>query len=273
MKKKTGQRHLDHKVVHSALLELGWEAHYQIADCLDEAMKTIGCLITPELSERERTLFARMHLRRAAFGGLPLIMLTERVSFALPAIGEVLENDDPGGDHAAVLHRVLHWYAEISPKRRHADRLIHARTWKPNKGKKGKAAGDTGMPATEVSSLGTNCQTDAPGRTLYQGCLVGSTEDRLGDWPFARLFLATKACTGCRLMDLCAIKSVQLRDGRLVFPADLTKGRKERAVPLPADLYASLDAFKGATWLWESYPAGLKAALQARGFPTHQLNP
>jgi integrase len=58
-----------------------------------------------------------------------------------------------------------------------------------------------------------------------------------------------------------------------VFPADLTKGRRERAVPLTPDLYASLDAAKGATWLWESYPAGLKTALAAKGFPTHQLNP
>jgi integrase len=74
-------------------------------------------------------------------------------------------------------------------------------------------------------------------------------------------------------MDLCALKSVQLRDGRLVFPADLTKGRKERAVPLPGDLYASLDAVKGETWLWQSYPVGLKAVLKAKGFPTHQLNP
>jgi integrase len=73
-------------------------------------------------------------------------------------------------------------------------------------------------------------------------------------------------------MDLCGLKAGQLRDGRLVFPADLTKGRKERAVPLPADLFASLDAFKGKVWLWENYLPGLKAALVKKGFPTHQLN-
>jgi integrase len=94
---------------------------------------------------------------------------------------------------------------------------------------------------------------------------------RFGDWPFPKLFLSAKAYTGCRLMDLCALKSAQLRGGRLVFPADLTKGRKERAVPLPADLSAALEGFKGATWLWESYLPGLKAALKAKGFPTHQL--
>jgi integrase len=96
---------------------------------------------------------------------------------------------------------------------------------------------------------------------------------RFGDWPFPRLFLSAKAYTGCRLMDLCGLKSAQLRAGRLVFPAGLTKGRKERAVPLPEDLYAALDAFKGKAWLWANYLPGLKAALAARGWPTHQLNP
>jgi len=67
------------------------------------------------------------------------------------------------------------------------------------------------------------------------------------------------------------LKSAQLRGGRLVFPADLTKGRKERAVPVPADFYAALDAFKGKTWLWEGYVPGLKAAIAAKGWPTHQL--
>ena len=73
-------------------------------------------------------------------------------------------------------------------------------------------------------------------------------------------------------MDLCSLKSGQLRGGRLVFSADLTKGRKERAVPLPEDLAGTLDAFKGKTWLWESYLPGLKEALKAKGWPTHQLN-
>jgi integrase len=97
--------------------------------------------------------------------------------------------------------------------------------------------------------------------------------DRFGDWAFPKLFLSAKAYTGCRLMDLCSLKSGQLRGGRLVFPADLTKGRKERAVPLPDSLASVLDAFKGETWLWESYLTGLKAALKTKGFPTHQLKP
>jgi integrase len=95
--------------------------------------------------------------------------------------------------------------------------------------------------------------------------------ERFGDWPFPKLFLSAKAYTACRLMDLCSLKSAQLVAGRLVFPALTAKGRKERRVPLPADLFSSLDAFKGKTWLWENYLPGLKEALQAKGWPTHRF--
>lgn len=97
--------------------------------------------------------------------------------------------------------------------------------------------------------------------------------ERFGIWPFPKLFLSVKAYSGCRLMNLCGLKAGQLRNGRIVFPADLTKGRKERAVPLPDDVFASLDAFKGKVWLWEGYLTGLKVALDEKGFPSHQLNP
>lgn len=109
--------------------------------------------------------------------------------------------------------------------------------------------------------------TDEQIESLYEW-LAG----RFGDWPFPKLFLSVKAFTGCRLMDLCALKSAQLRDGRLTFPADLTKGRKARVVPLQADLFVVLDAFKGPTWLWEGYVPGLKDALKAKGWPVHRLS-
>jgi integrase len=101
--------------------------------------------------------------------------------------------------------------------------------------------------------------------------LYGWIAERFGDWPFPKLFLSAKAFTGCRLMDLCSLKSAQLRGGRLTFPARLTKGRKARVVPLPPELFAALDEFKGDTWLWENYLPGLKAALKAKGWPTHQI--
>ena len=42
-------------------------------------------------------------------------------------------------------------------------------------------------------------------------------------WAMPRLFFSVKAVTGCRLEDVCSLLSVQLQDGRLVFPADITE--------------------------------------------------
>lgn len=96
-------------------------------------------------------------------------------------------------------------------------------------------------------------------------------DDRYFGWPLPRLFLETKAMIGCRLMDLCGIESNQLCDSRIHFRADQTKGRKARSVPLPAELYAALDAIKGPKYLWESYPVGIKDAVKKMGHPTHRI--
>jgi integrase len=101
---------------------------------------------------------------------------------------------------------------------------------------------------------------------------LGWTDERFSGWKLPRVFFAVKTLTGCRLMDLCSLCSTQLQGGRLVFSADEQKGRKERRVPIPPDLYAALEATKGVTYLWESHPEGLKAALKKKGWPTHQIN-
>lgn len=102
---------------------------------------------------------------------------------------------------------------------------------------------------------------------------VGWLGERFGGWELPRLFFAVKEYTGCRLADLCSLRSSQLRSGRLHFDPSQTKGRKARAVPLPADLFESLGRIKGKTYLWEGHPAGLRAALQRKGWPAHRLNP
>lgn len=96
---------------------------------------------------------------------------------------------------------------------------------------------------------------------------------RFGEWQLPRLFLETKAVTGCRLKDLCSVESSQLRDGRLHFRADQTKGRKARSVSLPEALASSLAAIAGKTYLWQSYPVGLKAAVERMKRPTHRIKP
>ena len=79
-----------------------------------------------------------------------------------------------------------------------------------------------------------------------------------------------KALTGCRLDDICNLRSEQLTEGRLVFTADNTKNRSERYAILPPELYAELDAYKGEEYLWERYPAELIEANRKNGFPVHR---
>ncbi len=42
-------------------------------------------------------------------------------------------------------------------------------------------------------------------------------------------------------------------------------------MPLPNALFTQLDEIKGARYLWESYPQGLKAAVAKMGCPTHRI--
>lgn len=87
---------------------------------------------------------------------------------------------------------------------------------------------------------------------------LGWLEGRYPNWRMPHLFFAVKALTACRLGDICGLQSHQLQEGRLVFEADQTKNRSERYAILPSAVYAELDAYKGAMYLWERYPAELR---------------
>jgi len=95
-------------------------------------------------------------------------------------------------------------------------------------------------------------------------------EERFSGWRMPHLFYTVKALTGCRLDDICNLRSEQLTEGRLVFTADNTKNRSERYAILPPELYAELDAYKGEEYLWERYPVELIEANRKNGFPVHR---
>jgi integrase len=94
-------------------------------------------------------------------------------------------------------------------------------------------------------------------------------EGRYAGWRMPQLFFTVKAVTGCRLEDICNLRSEQLVEGRLVFEADQTKNRSERYAILPAEVYAELDAYKGEIHLWERYPAELRQHV--RGTSKHNV--
>lgn len=74
-------------------------------------------------------------------------------------------------------------------------------------------------------------------------------------WPLMQLFIDVKSLAGCRLNDLCQIKSSQFdpRTASLLITPEQDKTNQERRVVLPRELAAKLDQMKGPTYLWERY--------------------
>jgi integrase len=73
--------------------------------------------------------------------------------------------------------------------------------------------------------------------------------ERFGTWELPHLFFRAKTQTGSRLEDLCSVRSMNLREGSIMFASDKMKGRKTRVAPLSEDLYAALATTKGMTFL------------------------
>jgi integrase len=53
--------------------------------------------------------------------------------------------------------------------------------------------------------------------------LMNWLQTRYPNWAIPRHFVAVKALAGCRTLDLCQVRSDQLKNGKLTFTADQTK--------------------------------------------------
>jgi len=85
------------------------------------------------------------------------------------------------------------------------------------------------------------------------------------DWRLPLLFLECKAALGCRVTELAKAKSDGLADGKIRFESVSTKGRKQRRPKLPKALYDELVRIKGQTFVFERFPAELKALHEKSG--------
>ena len=88
---------------------------------------------------------------------------------------------------------------------------------------------------------------------------------RWDGWRLPILFLETKRLVGCRITELASAATADLREGRLVLPADVTKGRKERGMRLPGPLFEELRSAAGPRFVWEAFPEQLRRAYLDRG--------
>ena len=84
-------------------------------------------------------------------------------------------------------------------------------------------------------------------------------------WRLPLMFLETKAAIGCRIGELSSALTANLREGRLYFPADATKGREERACLLPSALYDELRAKAGPTYVFERFSEELREVHRRKG--------
>jgi site-specific recombinase XerD len=88
---------------------------------------------------------------------------------------------------------------------------------------------------------------------------------RWDGWRLPVLFFEVKAATGCRITELCSLPTANLRDGRIIFVSETTKGRRTRRPKLPAGLYTELDKLAdGRTYAWERYSEQLRTMYRGR---------
>lgn len=89
------------------------------------------------------------------------------------------------------------------------------------------------------------------------------------NWRLPLLFLEVQAAIGCRNGELANAVTAGLKDGRIRFVSETTKGRKERACRLPPALFAELQAVAGPTYVFERFADELRKVHQKKGWSNH----
>lgn len=117
---------LSRRQVRRALLEIGWQSLETVGRCIDAQMRAFQAALPEPLTEAETLLFASSYLSNPDFGGLPLLLLHDRLDFLREAILETWNRPDDR-DAVAVLHTMMHYYSELASNRRAADRRYKQR--------------------------------------------------------------------------------------------------------------------------------------------------
>ena len=113
--------------VRRVLLELGWYALKMLGQCIDIQMRAFRDALSEPLTEREDIYFSQLFFANPAFGGLPLLLLSDRYDELSAAIVNVWNS--PGSrDAVAVLHRTMVYFAEFMGQRREADKMHKRRS-------------------------------------------------------------------------------------------------------------------------------------------------
>ena len=117
-KKKSHVGIINRNAVREVRLRMLLQAYQSMATCIHAGMHAVRQCVPIEFSDDECTVFQLVYGRQEALGGLPLILIRDRFRVAgLDPVITPLTPRDP-----AVLLRFLQYYAEMTRKRREADR-------------------------------------------------------------------------------------------------------------------------------------------------------
>jgi hypothetical protein len=89
-------------------------------------------------------------------------------------------------------------------------------------------------------------------------------ESQYPKWRLPHLFLEVKAAIGCRIGELSKARSDGLKDGRITFLSNATKGRRERSALLPKRLFKELKTVAGPTYIFEGFSDQLRERYKLR---------
>jgi hypothetical protein len=108
--------------VRKVLLELGWRAFLLLAESISTQMRAFRDAILEPLNELEAHYFDQLFVGSPMLGGIPLLLLSDRVDFLREAIINAWTN--PGDREAiGILHKIMYYYSELIGNRREADRI------------------------------------------------------------------------------------------------------------------------------------------------------
>lgn len=118
--KKSPGGELDPKVVEQVLLDLGWESFVHVGQCVHSWAYDMLKAMPDALSASERRAFEMLYLAHPKFGGVPLILLAEKLQFVDSVLDDIVNH--PGDDRPLqVLYRLLQFYSAMVSNRREAD--------------------------------------------------------------------------------------------------------------------------------------------------------
>jgi hypothetical protein len=113
---------LSNEEVTGTLLHLAWNAYGLLSEGLGVFGQAFLAALPQPLSRKERTRFDLWMMPHRYFGGLPRVLLMERVEFLKPVLS-ALSAEPNNPELVGALHRLIAWYPEMVRERREADRL------------------------------------------------------------------------------------------------------------------------------------------------------